>query len=91
MPHELDGIIRYDTAGPFYTPRLLYRLGFHYVEELELIEGRDRGTNHLPGSAQDAVGPYGGIVGTWRINRHRLCWGPWPLGRWKPGTPKFRR
>lgn len=91
MPHELDGIIRYDTAGPFYTPRLLYRLGFHYVQESELIEGVDRGTAHLPEWAQSAVGPHGGIAGTWRNKRHRLYWATIPIGRWKPGTPTYRR
>lgn len=82
--------IRRDNAGPFYMPRLPYKIGFRWQEEMRLRDGwNDVGTSHLPSWAARAVGPYGGVVGTWDILRHRLTFRGIPIGRWKEGQATY--
>lgn len=60
-------------------PRILYRLGFDWMEEFELEEGYDIGQSHLPDWARS---PHAGIVGTWRRTKRRLQWWCIPLTPW---------
>lgn len=68
------------NAGPFRMPRVLYRLGFDWLEEFEFVEGYDIGTAHLPEWASSRPGA--GIIGTWRRTRRRLQWFFVPLTPW---------
>ena len=82
-----DPVTRYETAGPFYTRRWLYRLGFDWLEEMTLNEGYDMGVSHLPVWAQR---PGAGIVGTWTIRRRRFQWRGLRLFPWLRGPAKCR-
>lgn len=82
------GILQRRSAGPFYTRRWLYRLGVHWVEEMELEEGyTNHGTDHLPHWVQR---PYAGVTGTWMILRHRLQWHAIPITPWLEGPARNR-
>jgi len=71
-------------SGPFYgvfrEHHWLYRIGFHWVEEMELIEGYQASwAEAIPKWAQS---PTAGIVGTWRPRKRRFFWLWFPLTPW---------